>query len=323
MSRTSIPFRFRMNEPLSSLATRTGRPGTTGTPVPTVPEWRGWDMRKSNGAARGEDDALYQLVRKHVAEFRGTNGGVEPTRAQVAVALGRRKADVCGAMNRLEEAEATDAARLAALPDLPERVRSAGAELIGQIWVAANESAAVAVGELRRHIADAGHRHDRQMAATTSLLAEIEAELERMIERTGTAEADLVAAREENARLTDELSRATAKLEDRATLFALMRGTAYPRGSEHSPAASDAPAPADMTDGGTGAVGDVVEEHAEPKAGNAPRRAKEQLAERAGGTGKAGTAPDTGGKDDPDEPRAAYLPGINPRASSPADDPSG
>ena len=275
-------------------------------------------MRKSNGAARGEDDVLYQLVRKHVAEFRSTNGGVEPTRAQVATALERRKADVCGAMNRLEEAEAIDAARLAALPDLPERVRSAGAGLIDQIWMAANESAAVAVGELRRHIADAGHRHDRQMSATTSLLADTEAELERTSVRADTAESELANVRDQNAHLTAALDRAKAALEDREAFFALLKAHAIGSRDGMNPnlhndeEAEEAADNADEIDAAS--VFGSAEKKAEDRTHRAPRKFAGPAG--AGGTPVHRTAAE-------DEPETAMLPisGLSPPGPAAADDP--
>ena len=111
-------------------------------------------MKMKKTKAPNDADALYDAVRHMVAEFRAANGGLDPTRAQVRSVLKRRRDDVCVAMNRLEEAEATHVARLAALPDMPERVREVSQAMVEQIWSAANESASVALGELRRHTAD-------------------------------------------------------------------------------------------------------------------------------------------------------------------------
>ncbi len=187
-------------------------------------------MKTKKTKAPDDADALYDAVRQLVAEFRAAHGGIDPTRAQVQSMLKKRRDKVCVAMNRLEEAEATHAARLAALPDMPERVREASQAMAEQIWSAANESASVALAELRRHTADSEHRHSGQMQETMEVLASTEDELEDVRSRAEAAEADLSAAREEIARLGTELSRAHAKLEDRAILAAMFRAGALKPG---------------------------------------------------------------------------------------------
>lgn len=117
------------------------------------------------------------------------------------------------ATNRFEEAEATDAARRAVLP---ERDRQGSEAMVAQPWAAANESASVAVGELRRHIADCEHRHTRQMSATTKTLVNTDAELDAAHELADAAATDLAAARVENDRSSNEMARALATLEDHA-----------------------------------------------------------------------------------------------------------
>lgn len=269
-----------------------------------------------------DDAELYDAIRCYVAEFRAGTRGQNPTRDQVSKALKRRRTDVCVAMNRLEEAEATHAARLAALPELPQRIREAGEAMVEQIWTAANESASVAVGELRRHIADTQHRHERQMSETTQAFGVTEDELESTRRRAEAAEADLATARQEITRLGAELSRAQAKLEDRAALAALFRSNGVDAGSvghaEEQDADTDAAAYAGAdvnADGGADADTDAATPIGEPAAETRKSSRK---------TSRSGSAKG-GAKEEhltSDEAQTGILPGFNSHGPAPAEDSS-
>ena len=265
-------------------------------------------MTKAMTTTQGDGDQTYHAVRTHVAQFRRTNGGLNPTRDQVAKALSRRKADVCVAMNRLGEAEALDAARLAVLPELPESVRQGSEAMIAQLWTAANKSASIAVGELRRHIADCEHRYTRQTSAATDTLANTEAELDAARELADAVATDLAAAKEENARLSNELARALAKLEDREALVALIRAEA------------SAPAPASEPDGVVAGDGeDSAGPNCFAKVRKAPRKGRQSAA-----TAASIPNPDGEPASDVDELHTGLLPvpDISRLGPSDVDDPS-
>ena len=265
-----------------------------------------------------KDDALYRQVARFVADFRTANGGLQPTRDQVIAVLKRRRSDVLVALNRLEEAEATDAARLDALPDLPEQVRAASAALVDQVWVAANESAAVAVGELRRRLADAEHRHGRQMSEAIALLDETELELEGTTGRADAAESELTASKQENARLAAALDRARAALEDREAILALFGGQAPGSRGAADADADEAPG-ADKTAEVDGSVGDVstASDSDSDGDGDGPGESTgpvgRKASERAKGTADK-RGPRTGRASHPDGPKIARLPvpGLDP-----------
>ena len=265
-------------------------------------------MTKAMTTTQCDGDQTYHAVRTHVAQFRRTNGGLNPTRDQVAKALSRRKADICIAMNRLEEAEAMDAARLAVLPELPESVRESSEAMIVQLWTAANESASVAVGELRRHIADCEHRHTRQLSATTETLANTEDELDATRELADAAATDLAAARKENARLSHELARALAKLEEREALVELIRAEA------------SAPAHASEPEGAVAGDGeDSAGPNCSAKVRKVPRKSRQSAT-----TAAPILSPDGEPASDVDEPQTGLLPvpDISRLGLSDADDPS-
>jgi hypothetical protein len=168
-------------------------------------------------------DALFQAVMDHMAGFRAANGGQDPTLQQVTNALGRRKEDVRKAFERLREEEAAEAAQLAALPPIPDLVAAEGERLVMRIWIAAHETASLALAELRRQVDEMARRARQREAEHEEVVTELRDENAALQQRVENAETSLAAAGEEIARLTASLSHAEARLDERDALVELVR----------------------------------------------------------------------------------------------------
>ena len=169
-------------------------------------------------AAPMDQDDLREEVRAWVAEFRRKNG-VDPVRNQVAIAIGRRRANVLRALDWLDEVEAADRARLNALPDIPDTLRTQGSELVEKLWITAAEVSAPIIAELRRKLSDDAKLHRDQNKQNLDLLEGVEDELERERARADQAELAHEAAVAEIETLRGELMAAQVKLDERESIL--------------------------------------------------------------------------------------------------------
>lgn len=177
------------------------------------------DEQKNDAA----NDALMASVADYLTEFRLANGGAEPTLQQATTALGRRKSDVSKALSRIREEEAEQAALLNALPPITDLVTEAGQQLVMKIWITAHETASVAFGEMRRQVADLTKRLQQREKEHGEVVSDLGRELDAAAARADEAEASLTSKDAEIARLTDALSHAKARLEERAAWVEMIR----------------------------------------------------------------------------------------------------
>lgn len=173
-------------------------------------------------AGTNDHDELCEEVRAWVAEFRRKNG-FDPLRNQVVDAMGRRRANVLRALNWLDEVEAADRARLNALPDIPDTLRTQGSELVEKLWVVAAEVSAPIIAELRRKLSDDAKLHRDQTRENLDLLEQVEEELDQERERADQAEKACQDVTAKNEALRSELMESKVKLEEREAILLMLR----------------------------------------------------------------------------------------------------
>ena len=182
-------------------------------------------MSRTTTAENSVDMELVEQVRAYLATFVKA-GEKPPSHGAIAKALERRKTSVSRAIRFLQDEEATLAARVVALPEIPHEIRETFEAMLQSVWASSHDSNAAAAANLQKQLIEERRIARGRLANLEDLLEETEEETDAAVARAEAAEEALKRSDDERARLAGELIQAQASRAERGRLEAMFEAMA-------------------------------------------------------------------------------------------------